>query len=339
MKVSVVIATRNTASFLKECVKSLLRERGENFEIIVVDDASTDNTKLLVTPYLDRENVFYYTLKMHKGAAYARNFGASKSTGVYLFFVDADTVVSPGWSTGIVQFFDKNKRAGAGQVKLIRKNTNRFDSAGELISHLGFLVERAGYSIDRGQFDKEEYIFSGKSAGMVVRSELFRKIRGFDEDYVIFLEDTDLCWRVWLAGYRVYFFPSVVVHHAYGTKEKDMQYYVDNKVVRRGCANVIATLIKNLSMYRLIILLPIHVAVRIVLSVGFLAQGNLYRSSELLLGLVDAFCKLPTTIKKRQVVQGSRKLSDSELFTAVGAVVGFGFYFRKARSYLTEKAY
>lgn len=339
MAVSVVIATRNNAQFLNACLCSLMQEKGKLFEIIVVDDCSTDGTKSKIAPFTKHNRVSYYQLKKHRGASFARNYGAKKSTGTYLFFIDADTQVRPGWVKQIAAFFRLHKDSGAGQVKLIRKGTNRFDSAGDLLSNFGFLAERARYAIDKGQFDTQEYIFSGKSAGMIVRADLFDTLGGFDEEYRIFLEDTDFFWRVWLSGHSVYFVPSVVVFHAYGTTEKSKQYYVDNKVYRRGCANALTTYIKNIGGTRLLFLLPLHVVVRIVLSFAFLLSGSAYRSKELLLGIKDAAVSLPASLRKRKYIQEMRVVSDRQLFEKIGVVQPFSFYTTKIREFIGEKKY
>ena len=182
--VSVVIANRNGDKFIGECLKSLLKEKG-NYEIVVVDDASGDGSVEVIKQYKDKR-IKLIGLRKRVGAAKARNRGVKQASGEYLFFVDNDTVVRTGWNKEIGNFFERNKDTGAAQVKLLKMHTSKYDSAGEMISSLGFLVERARRADDIGQFDQEEEIFSGKSAGMIIRREVFKDLGGFDSDYVIF---------------------------------------------------------------------------------------------------------------------------------------------------------
>jgi GT2 family glycosyltransferase len=306
MKVSVVIANKGGERFLKRCLDSIVVEKGD-YEVIVVDDPNG------------------------VGAAAARNFGVANSTGKYILFLDVDTKIWPGWYKEILSFFRRNKKTGAAQVKIMRMGKNKFDSAGEFMGPFGFLVERARGAKDNGQFDEEELIFSGKSAGMIIRREVFEKLGGFDEDYQIFLEDTDLFWRVWLLGWQVRFCPKIVVEHAYLTKEKPMSFYLDNKVFYRGCRNTIMNLIKNLEVGRLWVV-PVNVLCWLVLGLMFCLKGDLKRGKAMFAGVGWNIMHLPKTLKKR-------KLWDGKLPSEVMATRDLNYYFGKAKAYVTGRPF
>ena len=181
----------------------------------------------------------------------ARNEGAKKAKGKYLVFLDNDTQVKKGWLDKVIKFMDQHSKVGAGQLKLLRMGSNKFDSAGDLITNNGFLAERAREVEDQGQFDKAEKIFSGKGAAILVRKDVFAKINGFDEAYVYYWEEPDLFWRVWQAGYEVRFLWMGTVYHNYGTKAKPIPKQPAAGQVYLACRNQLMTIIKNAQSRRL----------------------------------------------------------------------------------------
>ncbi|MBU1256757.1 hypothetical protein KKA49_03660, partial [Patescibacteria group bacterium] len=205
------------------------------------------------------------------------------------------------------------------------------DSAGEFMGPFGFLIERARMSEDKGQFDQEDKIFSGKSAGMIIRREVFEKLNGFDRDYWIFLEDTDLFWRTWLLGWEVRFCPKIVVEHAYLTKEKPMKFYVENKVFYRGARNTIMNLVKNIEAKRWWVVL-VNVLCWLVLGVVLCLKGDFQRGWAMFAGVGWNIINLPKTLKKRMVC--GNKLPDE-----VMAKRSLGYYLGKAKAYVTGKPF
>jgi GT2 family glycosyltransferase len=337
--VSIIIANYNGQKFLSQCLKSILQETGQ-YEIIIIDDGSIDQSvKLIENKFLTNQHVKLIKLPKNQGAANARNIGVKQSKGEYLLFLDNDTKIKPGWYKKIINFFKQQKNCGAAQVKLLTLKTNKFDSAGEYIGQFGFLVERAQASQDKGQFNQEKLIFSGKSAALLMKRKVFQKLSGFDQDYWIFLEDTDICWRTWLSGFEVRFAPKIIVEHAYQTKEKSPRFYINNQVYYRGCRNTVTTLIKNLNSKNLFIILPIHLASWFILAFIFLIKLDFTKSSALLRGLLWNFVNIQSTLKKRKTIQANRKITDKQLFALVGIKRPLKYYFHKAFAYLTNQAF
>lgn len=177
--------------------------------------------------------------------SWARNQGAKKAKGKYLVFLDNDTLVKKGWLDQVMKFMDQHPKVGAGQLKLLRMGSNKFDSAGDLVTSSGFLAERAREAEDKGQFDKADKIFSGKGAAILVRKDVFAKVGGFDESYVYYWEEPDLFWRIWKAGYEVRFLWMGTVWHAYGTADKPIPKVPAEGQVYLACRNQLMTIIKN----------------------------------------------------------------------------------------------
>ena len=340
--VSIIIPNFNGEKFLERCLKSIFLEKRKSFEVIIVDDCSIDNSVSLIRKLRKTEinkKLKLIVLKNRVWTAKATNIGVKNSKGKYLLILDNDTKIKKGWFNEVVQFFKKNKRAGVAQPKLLKMGTNKFDYAGDYLGPFGFLIERARGTPDIGQFNKTEKIFALKSAAMLVRRDVFNKLGGFDENYKIFWEETDFCWRTWLIDYQVLFAPQIVVWHAFGTKEKGVQTYIHHQVYYNGCKNTITTLIKNLGNKKLLFILPVNAGCWLFLAIGFLLRLDIKKSFALVKGVFWNIIYLPQILIKRKEIQSKRKIADQELFAIVGDKRNFPYYFGKGIAYIMGKPF
>jgi hypothetical protein len=338
--ISVIVPSVTGALFLSKCISSLLKEKGSNYEIIVVfDGALKKNAAKIKSIWSRKKKVIFLELPYTKGASYARNFGADKSKGDYLFFIDDDTLVKPGWSKQIPFFFKNNKDTGIAIPKILSLGTNTYESAGELISSYGFLIERAQKAIDHGQFDTNSLLFSGKSAGMIVLKKCFKQINGFNVEFIIFWEDTDLCWRMQLAGKKVRFFHQITVFHSYRLKNTSKKKYIDNQVVYRGCKNMLSSCLYNLSIKKLLAVFPIVVLSMLFLSIGSFFYKDFFRSKSICRALYWHLIHIRYTLHIRKQVQSNRVLPDKAIFKEITVKRSLMYYVKKARAYSSNTEY
>jgi GT2 family glycosyltransferase len=218
---------------------------------------------------------------------------------------------------------------------------NIYDCAGDYFGPLGTLIERSRGAEDIGQFDYITEIFSAKSAASIIRRDLFEKIGRFDESFYMYLEETDLSWRVWLSGYRVVFIPKAKVYHAFGTTRKVFKRYYSKYVVRYyGCRNSISTLIKNLELVNLIKILPLHIGCWLLLSLFFVVKGGFFDSFYILKGVGWNILNIRVLFKKRRFINTHiRVLSDRQILPKVSDKKRIDYYFGKATSYLTGRLF
>lgn len=109
MRLSFIIPVYNCEKYIKKCINSILSQKTSlNYEIIIVDDGSNDNTKIEVSKFLNKYSKVKYYCQEHKGVSYARNFGISKSVGEYISFVDADDIISENFFANLEKEFQKN---------------------------------------------------------------------------------------------------------------------------------------------------------------------------------------------------------------------------------------
>ncbi|OGC53693.1 hypothetical protein A2709_03370 [candidate division WWE3 bacterium RIFCSPHIGHO2_01_FULL_43_9] len=322
ISLSIVIPTYNAKPYLSHTIDSILKSKAINYEIVIVDNASDDGTikhlKKRFVQHLDKIN--FLILDKNYGPAKARNEGVKLANGAYLAFLDSDTEVDPQWANEALFCFRANKKVAAIQCKLLLlRNRKNIDYVGEYLSNTGFLTQVSPHGeADNGQYDFPHKILAAKSAGMFVTKEAFEKVGGFDEDYFIFVEETDLGWRLWLAGYEVILCPKSIVYHYFSATKDIVAKSFNNHLVRfHGTKNYILTLYKNLSIRYLIKILPIHIALWLSLAMYLIFTGNFRSGLNIFKGILWHFPNFLTNTQKRMSVQKMRVVSDSVIFESM----------------------
>ena len=159
----------------------------------------------------------------------------------------------------------------------------------------------------------------------------------------MYLEETDLSWRVWLAGYRVVFIPGAVVYHAYNTARKnvsDRKYYPTFVLRYYGCRNYIQTLIKNLGAKNLCRYLPLHLACWLLLGVLFILKRSFAEGWYILMGIWWNVINLPHVLRKRAAINRLvRTTDDGTILRRVSDHKPLGYYAGKGFAYLTGRAF
>ena len=226
--VSIIIVNYNGLQVLPDCLNSIYKQTYQDYEVILVDNASNDSSISWV-----RQNFPAVKLILNQanlGFAKACNQGLSLAAGKYLAFLNYDTIVDKDWLTPLIKTAEESADIGACMPKLLLLGQERplINSSGGVIHFLG--VSWAGNydQPDNGRFEQKKEIAFASGAAMLVKKEVITKIGGFDEDFYMYCEDTDLSWRMRLAGYRVIFVPRSVVWHRYSfSKGKQKLYLIE----------------------------------------------------------------------------------------------------------------
>lgn len=339
--VSVIIVNHNGIDFVRECLSSVLSSEYKNFEVIFVDNGSGDGSLQYVKKNFGNDpKLRFVENRASLGPAVGRNRGAGVSGGKYIIFLDNDTEVTPPWISELVKVLESDNSIGAAQAKLLRIGSEEYDCAGDYLGPLGFLIERSRGAKDTGQFDFIADILSAKSAASIIRKDLFEKIGGFDEDYYMYLEETDLSWRVWLAGYRVVFVPHSIVYHAFGTSRKGFKHYYSKHLVKYyGCRNYIFTLAKNLEFRNLIKILSFHIGCWFLLAIFFTLKYNLDDAFYILKGIGWNILHIGLLLKKRSFINRIKCVNDRAILEKIMDRKKVGYYLGKVHAYLTGKSF
>jgi len=306
--VSVVIVNFNGRQYLKKCLDSLLAGTYKNFEIILVDNGSSDGSMEFI-----RQN--YPAIKIidnknNLGLAVASNKAAEVAQGKYLFFYNNDTIADEYLIEKLV-----NKMEGDSSIGICGCRTYTYD--GKNIINEGVPCDIFGYPYGKG---KPFYV----DAAIFIRKDLFYKIGGFDEKMFLYGEDRDICWRIWLYGYKVEVVKDAIFFHDSACIKENLRQY-QTSINKRflGEFNALRSILKNYSLPALYFILPAFISINIAEMFIFLLKGQIkvIRQAYIKSYLENIRC-LSDTLHKRSRIQRERAISDLKLMRNMLKVSG-----------------
>lgn len=314
---------KNLGDLLDKCLESVIKTSYKNFEVIFVDNASTDGSYEHVQSKFDFR---FFRNPENLGFVGGNNVGARFSKGEIIVFLNNDTIVDPDWLNEPAELFEK-QNIGIVQSNLrLLKDPKIPDSIGHSISILALPIENYFFM---NEPSTPVPIFGGKGAAIFVRRELFERLSGFDEDYFFYFEESDLCWRSRLQGYEVYFSPhSIVLHKGGGT-------FRNGKLLYHREKNTITSMLKCYETRTLLTYFPL----KLIVELGGIFY-LFFKKPSLAFGNIKAlFWVLKNTmkiLKKRAVVQRTRVVHDRELFKRRFIIKSIRLIFEYTRSRLSK---
>lgn len=174
LKFSVIIPCYNRGVSLPETLQALLNQSYSNFEVLVVDDGSKDNTRELIQLFSEEKRIKYF-FQENKGVGAARNYGAKHSKGQFLIFLDSDDLVERDWLLGFSEILEENP-----EVDLIQSGFKRIDL---------LTGKESIYIASQGRYNV------GLAGTFALKSILFHRVRGYDES-LRYSENMELLLRV-----------------------------------------------------------------------------------------------------------------------------------------------
>lgn len=304
--VTVVIPNWNGCEFLATCLTSLCSQSFEDFEIILVDNGSTDDSVAFVNGEFPEVRVV--ALKENRGFSAAANAGIKASSSGRVILLNNDTEADPKWLEALMRAANTHPEAGLFASKLIDFHDRRLlDGAGDAL-RLSGLPYRLGHGErDRGQFDVPTFVFGACAAAALYRRDMLEEIGFLDEDFGSYCEDGDLSFRAQLAGYRCLYVADAVVYHMGSASTGGKR---SATATRLGTQNSLNLLVKNLPISAVPHIIPFFVFGQIVRLLTAAATDT-FRSH--LEGLAGAWRHLPFMLKKRRGIQTNKKFSDTEV--------------------------
>lgn len=324
--VSIIIVNWNGLDYLKVCLPSLFGQNYKNIEVIIVDNASKDGSIDYVKKNFPKTAIIANSKNL--GFAQANNIGYKKSKGEYVLLLNNDTKVTPDFLKNLINVLN-DKEIGIVQPKILLLDKPTYlDSVGAFLTPTGFLYHYGVNKPDQPKYSKRIYTYSAKGACILIRREVLEKteIEGniFDPDYFAYFEETDLCHRVWLSGFKIAYEPKSVIYHKMGATSSKL----DNSFVQyHSFKNRINSYLKNLGPLELLKILPVHLAVCEIAAVALLIQGKFSVCIAIQKAILWNFANLKITIKKRQIVQTMiRAKKDYQILPFIKKSVSFNYY-------------
>lgn len=327
-KVSVVIPNWNGKRYLEMCILSLMNQTYLNYEIILVDNGSTDGSVELVKRKFS--NIKLIKLNENTGFARSNNIGMNKAFEdedvKYIACLNNDTKVDENWLMELVRVAQSEEKIGMCQSKLLLfSNPELIDRAGFQISYDGFgRVIGSGDREKLAIYNKNREIFGADGAAVLYKREMLEDINlnneFFDEDFFAYAEDLDLAWRARLMGWICIFVPNAIIYHVHsatgGYRSIFKAYHLER--------NRIWLIVKNFPLKYLILSIPYLAKKYISLIIGtkkerciareFIEKYSVLDTIKVLFSAYfGALKKIPTMIKKRYQIQKNKKVGSTEI--------------------------
>ena len=299
-KVAVIILNYNGQHLLEQFLP-VVTERSENAAIVVADNKSTDESVVFLKEKFP--SVELIELDKNYGFAGGYNKSLKQVDAVYYVLLNSDIEVTHNWLRPMVRFMEINPEYASCQPKIKDyKNRGKFEYAGAC----GGFIDSMGYpycrgrmfdstETDSGQYDDQTDIFWSSGACMMIRSEDFHRVNGFDKSFFAHMEEIDLCWRLQSLGRKIKVVPESVVFHVGGgtlSYQSSLKTYLNFR-------NGLKLLLRNLSVRQLFIKIPVRFMLDWIAMVVFLMQGSGKHAASVLKAHLFVIRNLAGIIKSR----------------------------------------
>ena len=300
-KVTIVIPNWNTQRWLASCLDGLRTQNYQDFQVILVDSGSADNSIAFVSQHYPEVEIL--ALAENRGFAPAVNAGISQARSEYIALLNVDTVPRPDWLAKLVETMEKcPSNVGCLASKMLSLNDpNIVDDAGDTFSWYGSARKR-GWCEPANNYVEIEEVFSACAGAALYRRIFLEEVGVFDENFISYLEDIDLGLRGRLLGYRCLYVPTAeVLHHGQGAGTARSRY------VYLMTRNRLAVLTKNI---------PLALLFKHIYRLLF---GQFYfflvykRPFHSLAGMASFLIALPRLLRQRQVIQKRKRVSNKSL--------------------------
>ncbi len=305
--VTVIVLNHNGKDTIEKCLASVLSQDYLDYEVVIVDNASSDRSLSVLEKYATRINKILENSE-NLGYAAGMNLGAASASDKsrFLAFITQDVVLPPHWIRKMVQHAIANMELAAVSPRIYDESKRAY------ISELKILYPSAHYYIPLDTENPSPKVDFPAGEAFLMNKSHFHKLGMFDADYFAYYEDGDLGWRTRLAGLKILLAPNVEVKHyrssVFGQHPLRYRVYLHEK-------NRISSCIKNLGSRSLLafllceaFMLLFHFS-RTVTQKDSDDTGKAYAQA-----LFYVMRQLPRTLKKRRTVQKMRRLSDGILF-------------------------
>lgn len=315
-KVAVTVVTYNSERYIRRCLEAVLEQQGVALEVVVVDNASADNTRAILKEFKGR--VRKICCDRNLGFAEAQNRGIRATTTPWVLTLNPDVLLQPGFLRELVEAGESDPGAGAVCGKLLSIGPGfeplpdrRVDSTGMYFTPCMRHFDRGWHQPDRPEADRREYVFGASAAAALYRREMIEDISidgsFFDPDFFVYREDADVAWRAQLLGWRCVYTPTAEAWHV-RTVTPGNRRSVPPFINMHSVKNRFLMRIKNATggicrRYWL------PMAARDLLVLG----GSVFWEPGSIKAFPELFRALPRALRQRREIMARRRVADEDL--------------------------
>ena len=334
--VSIIIPHWNGIDILSECIDSLNNTEYSNFEIIVVDNYSSDES----VKWLKANHPKIKIIENDKNYGYAGgcNRGINNSKGDYIVFLNNDTIHKKDWLSNLVTFMNKHPDCAAVQPKILNYyERDKFDYAGGAGGHMDILCYPFArgrlfleQEIDNNQYDDDAPCFWASGTAIMVRKEFFLEVEKFDENFFAHMEEIDLCWRLQLKGHNIYVNPKSVIYH----KNAVSLPMTSIKKFMLNHRNSLMMLLSNYKVLTTLYLFPIRYMLELVAILYALTKLDFRHMFGVIQAHLWILFHIHIIFYKRIKINRLRTISDYEIMKSMykGSII-WDHYIRRMKTY------
>ena len=266
MKATIVIPNINGKGWLKDSIESVYAQTEQNFELIIVDNGSTDESLEQARSYCGRPNFTLIENGTNTGFSHAVNQGIARAKGEYVVMFNNDAFAEPEWLAELIRTAETDPKIFAVQSLMLRHFERELaDDAGDYVTWMGFAC-KTGDGRRASRYTKQKRIFSACGGAALYRKSILEEIGTFDENFFAYFEDVDLSWRANNAGYKCVLCPTAKCYHICGASTGAVKYNAFKS--QQSGRNSILLPLKNEPLLMLILnFLP--------LALGYLLSGGI----------------------------------------------------------------
>lgn len=314
-KVAVVILNYNTREFLEKFLPSVCLSDYVNLEIIVADNASTDDSVEFTKANFPQVKII--SLDTNFGFTGGYNRALKGLEADYYILLNSDVEVDPNWIKPMVELAEKHPEIAAIQPKLLAWHDK---AAFEYAGASGGYIDRYGFPFCRGrifdslekdnlQYENAASVFWASGAALFIRSKVYHETGGLDEDFFAHMEEIDLCWRLKNAGHQVWICPQSKVYHVGGgTLQK-----TNPRKTYYNFRNGLILLLKNLPSGKVLPVILMRLLLDHVAAYRFLFQGKFADFKAIAAAHRHFILRLSYWKKKRKIVNGNKAFFGPEV--------------------------
>lgn len=333
-RVAAVILNYNTRKWLEKFLPHVLQTQYDNFEVIIADNASTDDSVAFLQANYPQLRIIH--LPKNYGFAGGYNECLKQVESDYFILLNSDVEVTPNWVQPVIDLMETDASIAACQPKILAwHDKHKFEYAGAAGGYLDTLSYPfcRGRIIDHTEEDNNQYndareVFWASGAAMFIRSEKYFEAGGLDADFFAHMEEIDLCWRLKNHGYKVMVQPQAVVYHVGGgtlSRNNPRKTFLNFH-------NCLAMMFKNMNGKGLLWKLPLRFLMDDAAALMFLTYGN-WRDTLAVFKAHTKFClQLPKWFKKRSQCKKYKTHLHNNTGVYSKSIV-FDFFIRKKKDF------